>query len=137
MAKISSYRRLMEQDFPDDAELIKKLGITVNASFEELYSALNNRLTVKENLSATMLEFTVSVNASGVPNNKTTFKLQNGQTTVEGLIVIDAYGTNDPTLLPTAGIFVHFARNENNINIQNIKGLPANVPFTVKVIVLG
>lgn len=134
--KLSSYRRLLEQDFPENEDLIKKLGITLNSSFSELYDALNNKLTFKDNISSTVTEFTVVVDPSGTPKNKTTFKLQNGQTNIEGLIVINAI-CSDTTIFPTAGVFVSFVRNESNINIQNIKGLPANQTFIVKVIVLG
>lgn len=137
MAKLSSYRRLMEQDFPDDGELIKKLGITINSSFEEIYSALNNRLTIRENLNATIAEFKVAVDISGKPKNNTSFKLTNNQQTVEGLFVIDAFGTNDDTVYPNSGVFVSFVRSEQSIIIRNIKGLTPDLSYTIKVIVLG
>lgn len=134
---MSNYRRLLEQDYPEDSELIKKIGITINSSFEEIYNALNNRLTVKENLSATIASFAVTVDAFGVPKNKTQFKLLNGQTNVEGLILIDASGTTNPNLLPSSGIFVSFVRDSNNIIIKNIKGLIPDNSYTLKVLVLG
>ncbi len=137
MAKLSNYRRVLEQDYPDDAELIKKLGITLNSSFEELYNAMNNRLTFKENFNATMQEFTVAVDANGTPKNRTTFKLQNNQQNAEGLIVINVTGASDPTALPTSGVFVSFVKSEGNIIIQNIKGLAPDKSYSVKVIVLG
>jgi len=137
MAKLSSYRRLLEQDFPDDSELVKKLGITINSSFDELYNALNNRLTIRDNLSATIAEFTVTVNAAGTPRNNTSFKLLNNQTVVEGLLVISVSGASDPTVLPTSGLAISYVRSESNINIQNIKGLQPDKSYRVKVIVLG
>jgi hypothetical protein len=137
MAKMSSYRRVLEQDYPEDQELIKKLGITLNSSFEEIYSALNNRLTFRDNISATIAEFTVTVDSTGTPKNRTSFKLLNNQTITEGLLVINASGASDPTLLPQAGVFVSFVRSENIIIIQNIKGLLPDNSYVIKVIVLG
>jgi hypothetical protein len=102
-----------------------------------LYNALNNRLTFKENFNATIQEFTVTVDANGTPRNRTTFKLSNSQQSAEGLIVINVSGASDPTSLPNAGVFVSFVKSEGNIIIQNIKGLPKDVSFKIKVIVLG
>lgn len=137
MAKLSSYRRLFEQDFsPDDKALIEQLSIPVNSSFEELYNALNNKLTIKENISATIAEFTVMVDNNGTPKNRTLFKLEAHQTTVEGLLVINCTGS-EPATLPSGGIFISFSRNENFIIIQNIKGLQANKSYKVKALCLG
>lgn len=134
--KLSSYRRLLEQDYPDNTDLIKKLGITLNSSFGELYNALNNNLTLRENFSATVQDFTVTVDVTGTPKNKTSFKLSNGQTNVEGLSVINALAS-DPTVYPTSGIFVSFTKSESSIIVQKIKGLPSDQSFTIRVIVYG
>lgn len=136
MAKLSSYRRLFEQDFsPDDKALVEQLGISINASFEELYNALNNKLTIKENISSTIAEFSVTVDANGTPKNKTLFKLESSQTVVEGLLVINCTGV-DPSVFPTSGLAVSFNRSENNIVIRNIKGLQADKPYVIKVLVI-
>lgn len=138
MAKLSSYRRIFKQDFdPEYDSLITSLAQSVNSSFEELYDSLNNKLTLKDNVSCTIAEFKVSVDTTGVPVNKTQFKLNNDQQNVEGLIVINASGATDASLLPTAGVFVSFIRNENLLIIQNIKGLQPNKPYKIKVIALG
>jgi hypothetical protein len=138
MAKLSSYRRLYDQDFePQYKRLVTTLGTTMNASFDELYSALNNKLTFKDNISCTIATFTVTVNSFGVPSVKTQFKLEANQANVEGLMVLDTYGAKDPTILPVAGVFVSFARNDSNIIIQNIKGLQPDTPYKVKVLVIG
>lgn len=102
-----------------------------------MYSALNNRITFRDNISATIAEFTVTVDASGTPRNNTSFKLLNNQTVVEGLIVVNVSGASDPTTLPTSGLAISYVRNESNINIQNIKGLQPDKSYRVKVIVLG
>ena len=136
--KLSSYRRLFDQDFdPQYKDLIETLSITVNASFEEIYDALSNKLSFRDNFNSTIVELTVNVNSSGVPKNDTKFKLTNSQTTFEGLLVLDAKGSEDSTLLPVSGVFVSAVKSENSIVIKNIKGLQADKPYKLKVIALG
>lgn len=137
MAKLSNYRRILEQDYPENSELIRTLGVTLNSSFDELYSALNNRLTFKENMNSTINEFTVTVDSNGKPKTDTAFKLSSNQATIEGLFVINVSGATDDKLLPNSGVFVSFARSENNIIINNIKGLQADKSYKVKVIAIG
>lgn len=136
MARLSNFRRILEQDYPDDSELIKKLGIVLNSSFDELYSALSNRLTFRDNISSTISEVVVTVDSAGKPKAQTSFKLVN-QTTVEGLLVINVTGEKDDTLLPNSAVFVSFTKSEDNIIINNIKGLQSDKSYRIKVIVLG
>lgn len=136
--KLSSYRRLYDQDFdPEYKKLIEQLGIIVNTSFEELYDALGNKLTFSENLNATIMEVNVTVDDSGKPRNTTQFKLRSGQTTFEGIFVIAARGSKDPSIIPSGGIFISAIKNNNNIIIENIKGLQVDIPYTIKVVALG
>lgn len=136
--KLSSYRRLYDQDFdPEYKALIEQLGIIINTSFEELYDALGNKLTFSENLNATIMEVNVTVDGSGKPKNNTQFKLRSGQTTFEGIFAIAAKGSKDPSIIPSGGIFISAVKNNNNIIIENIKGLQADIPYTVKVVALG
>lgn len=136
--KLSSYRRLYDQDFdPEYKALIEQLGIIINTSFEELYDALGNKLTFSENLNATIIEVNVTVDSSGKPKNNTQFKLRSGQTTFEGIFAIAAKGSKDPSIIPSGGIFISAVKNNNNIIIENIKGLQVDVPYTIKVVALG
>ena len=138
MAKLSSYRRIIEQDYDASYKsLITGLGTTVNSSFEELYNAFNNNITFGENIDCTIATFNVTVDVNGIPANSTSFKLLNGQNTVQGLWTIDASGAKDPTLLPIAGVFVSYVRNDNSIVIKNVKGLIPNYAYTLKVLVIG
>jgi len=138
MAKLPNFRRLYSSDFePDKKDLIDRLGTSLNNAIETLFDALNKKLTFRDNISATIVELSVTVNSGGVPNKPTSFKLDARQTIVEGLMVIDAVGTTDPLLFPTAGVFVSFTKNENIIIIRNVKGLQAEKPYTLKIIALG
>jgi hypothetical protein len=136
--KLSSYRRLYDQDFdPEYKKLIEQLGIIINTSFEELYDALNNKLTFTENFNVTIIDVNITVDSSGNPKNNTQFKLRSGQTTFDGIFAIGAKGTKDPSVIPSGGIFINAIKHNNNIIIKNIKGLQADTPYTVKVVALG
>lgn len=136
--KLSSYRRLYDQDFdPEYKKLIEQLGIIINTSFEELYDALNNKLTFTENFNVTIIDVNITVDSSGNPKNNTQFKLRSGQTTFEGIFTIAAKGSKDPSVIPSGGIFINAIKDNNNIIIKNIKGLQADIPYTIKVVALG
>lgn len=138
MAKLSTYRRIVSTDYDDQyKDLVDRLGTSINNSMDQLFDALNNKLNFKDNISATIASVTVTVNSSGVPTRTTQFKLNSTQTTVEGIFTINAYGANDSSILPTAGVFVSFSKNEGFVTIENVKGLQADIPYVLKIVCLG
>lgn len=154
MAKIGAYRRIFKQDYSEQNQQdIDTLSITVNDSFESIYDALTNQVTFSDNINCTLVTFSCTVGSDSVPLNPTTLKLATYQKSVNGILVINAVSSTK-TVLPDAGIFINYAINNNvtsssnttnngnsttnplTINISNIKGLPANTPFTLTVIVI-
>jgi hypothetical protein len=79
----------------------------------------------------------VTVDGSGRPTQKTQFKLKSSQTTVQGIVVLNCYGAKDVSILPQSGIFISFERNENFVNINNIKGLIPNISYTIKLLAIS
>jgi len=53
---------------------------------------------------------------------------------VEGVQVIDVFATDGVTL-PNAGVFVDWSPSKTGIIVNSIKGLPANVEFTIKLVI--
>lgn len=136
--KLPNFRRLYSSDFEaDKKDLIDRLGTSLNVGIETLYDALNKKLNFRDNISSTFAEFTVTVDSNGTPTRATSFKLDSSQTSVEGLIVVNAGGATDATLYPTGGVFVSFTKSEGIIIIKNIKGLEPNKAYSVKVLMLG
>jgi hypothetical protein len=135
--KLPSYRRIFKTDYQEDYQpLVEKLAVSINYGFDTLYDALNQKLTFQDNFLSTIAEFNVTVDASGKPSQKTQFKLSGSQNSVQGIIVLNCFGTktND---LPTAGVFISFEKNEQFVNINNIKGLIPNIQYTIKVLALS
>lgn len=136
--KLGSFRRIYKQDFPQDQQnLAEQLGTTMNDAFDQLFDALNNNISFKDNMQCTIAEFTVTVDSGGVPKQTTSIKLNSKQTSVEGVFVIGAVGANDPTILPNTGVFVSAVKSGNFLSIQNIKGIAPNTTFKIKIIAVS
>jgi hypothetical protein len=138
LAVLSSYRRIYDQDYQGPYQsLVSQLATPINQSFTELYAANNNGLTFSDNFLATVQTFTVTVDSNGIPKNNTQFVLGTYQTTLSGLFVINCVGAQNATSLPTGGIFISFKKQNNNVSIQNVKGLTPNVSYSITVVALG
>jgi hypothetical protein len=136
--KLPSYRRIIKTDYSDDYQaLVEKLAVSINNGFDTIYEALNKKLNFTDNISSTISQFTVTVDESGVPSKKTQFKLDKNQETVSGLIVIDCYQEKNTTIPPPSAVFVNFVKSENNILINNIKGLTENTSYVIKVLAIN
>lgn len=128
----------MKNDYDQEHQtLVEKLAVSINYGFDTLYDALNQKLNFQDNISSTIAEFSVTVDSAGKPTQKTQFKLSSAQTSVQGIIVLNCYGSNDSSILPQGGIFVSFEKSEKFVNINNIKGLTANIPYTIKLLAIS
>jgi hypothetical protein len=136
--KLPNFRRIFSSDFKDEfKQVMDQLGILFNGALDPVYNALNNNLTFGDNFAATVAEFTVAVNSRGEPIQTTTLRLSNKQTTVSGIIVIKANGLNNSTILPSAGVYVDGKLNGNTITISNVKGIPQDIQFRIKAVILA
>lgn len=134
MAKLPSFKRIFYTDFPKDYQsLVEQLSYTINQGFDALFNALNNNLTLNDNLAVTVKDITVSVNATGTPTSSTGFTVSNSNT-IAGVQVIKATNNTNPTIYPTSGVFITYTQSGNLITINNIAGLPANNQFTLRVV---
>lgn len=136
--KIPSLRRIFSSDFKGEYKaLMDQLGILFNGGLEPIYTAMSNNLTFEDNFSATVVDVKIAVDSSGVPIQATQFKLAPTQKTFSGIIVINAQGIDDPTILPESGVYVSGALNGNLVNIRNVKGLLPEVTYKIKIICLA
>jgi hypothetical protein len=136
--KLPSYRRIFKTDYDKDYQaLVDKLAVSINYGFDTLYDALNQKLTFQDNFASTIASFNVSVDSSGRPLQLTQFKLKSSQTSIQGIIVLNCYGFNNPNDLPSSGVFVGFSRSEDIVNINYIKGLEPNIQYVINVLALN
>lgn len=137
--KLGSFRRLYSTDFkPEYKGLIDQIGTTYNANIEALYDALNKKLSFADNFASTIVTFNVTVDSTGTPTRKTQVKLDSSQanSSINGVLVLNAVGSRDANLLPNSGVYVTASKNESSLLIQNIKGLQADNPYNVTILVI-
>lgn len=132
--KLPSFRRLFAQDYGQEfKDLVDKLSGSLNYGIEVLYNALNNNITLSDNIACTVAEVVVEVNTLGNPKSSISFKLRNNQK-VEGLIVLSCVNLSNTAIYPPGAVFVNFTNNSDTIIINNIKGLDANVQYRIKLV---
>ena len=130
--KLASYRRIITQDYKeDDQDLIEQLGSTVNDSFNSVYSALNKRLTLTENIAATVKELVVTLDSNGIPQQLTRFNTDVPNVPVVQVLCGRARNITNPTVYPTSGITVSFTQDGNSIIINHITGLAPNQQWKI------
>lgn len=136
MAKLPSWRRVLEQDYPQKyQDLIQQLSIPLNYGIEVLYNLLNGKLTFKDNIASTIKEFDVKVDASGKPQNKITIK-KSTDDRIEGIVVVRAQNLVNPNTYPSAGIFISYTETTDSIVINHITGLQADNLYRINIITL-
>jgi len=127
MAKIQT-KKILANDFsPNNKGDIEKLGRSLNPFFDEVTKAVNNQLNFE------YLNFDISVDATGVPTSQVNIPVS--LNTVNGLICVSA--TNTSGIFPSATPFISFNLSKNVIQVNVVKGLPANTKFTLTVMAVG
>lgn len=136
--KLSSFKRIITQDFPKESQkLIEQLGSTLNDSFNQVYSALNKRLTFSDNIACTIKDVEVIVDSNGNPTQIASFSLDVPNMPVLGVVVIKADNLTNSVIYPTSSPFVSFQIVGNTVRINNITGLQANQVYRLKVIAIN
>jgi hypothetical protein len=138
MAKLSGYRRIVKTDYPDEYKsLVDQLSVSINNGFDTLYNALNGKLNFYDNISSTIAEVRLTVDIDGFPLQKTQFKLRGDQTTIEGILVLNAVGYNNSNLYPSSGVAVSYSAGNGLVTIDNVKGLYPNKVYVLKLLAIS
>jgi hypothetical protein len=137
--QIPGYKRINIVDYTADQQaLVEKLASTLNIGIDNVYLALNNRLTFADNFSATQKTLTVTVDSAGKPTQSLSFPLNtanNQQPRIIGTQIISATNNTYSSVYPTAAPFISYTQSGNTININHIAGLPANNEFALTIVV--
>ena len=131
--KLPNFKRLIKTDFKEeDQPLVNGLASIWNYGIEVLYLALNNRLTLTENLSATIKDVNLRVDANGVP---IVTLIIPSDTTINDVRIgkIDNL-TNSSNTPITAVMVVDWQPVQNGIKINKIVGLTANELYKLRII---
>lgn len=132
--KVPSLRRLYYTDFEQQYQkLVEQMSYTINTSFESIIQALNNNISIRDNLLASVRDVTLTVDATGTPTSTSVFSIDNSNP-IDGLMIIRAASIAKTTVYPTGSIFITYVQNGSVVTIANVTGLPANVQFTVRIL---
>jgi hypothetical protein len=136
--KLSSFKRIITQDFPKESQkLMEQLGSTLNDSFNQVFSALNKRITFSENIACTVKDVLVIVDSNGNPTQIASFALDVPNLPVLGVTVIKVENLTNSTIYPTSAPFISFQIVNNTVRINNITGLLPNNTYRLKVIAIN
>lgn len=137
MAKLKSYKRIITSDYEKkDQALIETLGLSVNDGFNSLFFAMNGRLTFGDNIAATVKDVDITVDANGIPINRTTIALNTTDPVIMCLVGNVVNQTNTAAY-PTGAPFVSFTQLDTGLLINHITGLQANNRYTIRIIAIN
>lgn len=133
---LQSFKRIIKGDFEEVyQEMIDKLAYSINQSFDNILDALNNNISLNNNIACTLRDLLVNVGPDGTPLRTANIKLLNAQVKAIGCTVISSINNTNNTRIPTSQPFITFTQNNDIIIINNISGLRTNDSYTLKVIV--
>jgi hypothetical protein len=133
--KLAGYKRIYENDFnEEERSLVSKLASSLNIGIENVYLALNNRISLQDNIQGTFRQINVTVNAQGIPQDTVGFQLdkQGGTQVVPNVVGVDilrAENLVDDSVFVEGAPFMTFTQNNEYLQIQHISGLPAGYTF--------
>lgn len=132
--KVQDFKRLAEEDFPQESrELIKKVSYALNPFLEQIKSALDHNIDF-DNLNQAVVSFKVAVNANGTPTQNLQLKSPL-KSNIRGIQVIRVDSTDGS--FPSGAPFVSFTRNSGDVTIEHITGLLVNKEYNISVILIG
>lgn len=130
--KLPGFKRLYTQDFSQEFKgLIEKMSFFFNNGVEVLYNALNNNITLSENIAGKLAEFDVKL-SSGVPTVSTSFAIDNTRRVI-GLEVLKVDNNTSSNVFPSGGVFITWDQNNNTVLIKHITGLNNTDSYTIRV----
>lgn len=132
--RLPTFKRLIGSDFPKEfKKLIDQLSLSLNNGIDVLYTALNNNLTIRDNLLATVTDVLVTVDANGKPIQTTAFKL-NSTSKVDLVMVGLARNQVNSIIYPSSGVLVSGVQANNIYTIQNVTGLQPNQQYSLRIV---
>lgn len=132
--KLPSFIRINKSDFKADfQDMISTLSVSVNNIIDSIMQALNNNISLSDNIACNINDITLSVDASGTPTSTISYPITL-KTKPQGISVIDINNQTNPIGYPTSGVTVSFTRQNTSIIINNVTGLIPNNKYIIRII---
>jgi len=135
--RLPSFKRLIRTDFKQEFQaLVDQLSVSINVGIENIYDALNRKLTLRDNIACTVKEIDVKVDEAGTPSTTTQFQMDISNR-LDGIVVISALNQTTSSMYPTSGIFISWTQTQTGILINNITGLQSEQTYRLKIVAFG
>ena len=135
--KLASYRRINKSDYTEEQrQLIEKLADSLNVGIDNVYLALNNRLTRRENMVSTEKDLTVLVDENGLPRSPLFFDVSfTGK--VYGLSVEKVDALTNTVSYPLGAVMATWTQSGARITINHLTGLRPGIEYRIHVVANG
>jgi len=135
--QIPSFKRILNTDYAAQfQQLINTLGFTLNNAISNINDALDNEISLQDNILCTVKTFNIQVDATGKPTTTTTFPLSFTGTCL-GVSLINLINTTNTGTYPTGGVTISFSQTQNGIQLNNLTGLLPNNTYSITVVAWG
>lgn len=135
--KLPNFKRLTTNDFEEqDKKFVEQLGFCMNDGFQNLYDALNKKLTIDDNFLGALKDVDVRVDANGTPL-VSTFVNTGISVVPKAIMVVKADNQTNSNVYPTATPWITWNATTTGIQIVNVAGIPANNTFKLRILILG
>lgn len=131
MATLPVIKRFLTEDFPSQASWIGVLFYPLNLLLNTIYSALNNGITLSQNVQAQVATLPVS---GASPSVSVPYKYS--PTTPLGVTVVNVVQTSTPAVALTAAVGCAWSLN-NGIMTMTVQGLNSTSTYNVTFVVWG
>lgn len=138
MSTLPTFKSLQASDFDEQyQDLINKLATIFNNEIQSIFSALNNGVSLKDNILCVVKDVPVVVDANGNTTNTANFSIDVPNMRVRGCTVIRCVNTSNNSLFPTGAPFVSYTPGTQQVTINNVTGLIPGQQWTLTVIAWG
>lgn len=130
MATLPTIRRFLTEDFPEQAAWIGGLFYPLNLLVNTIYSALNNGITLQQNMMTQLKTISVSGSSPSV-----SFPYQFSPSSPVGVSVINVVQTSSGTV-PVTAVSCTWSFSSGTVTV-NVQGLSASATYNLSFIVWG
>jgi hypothetical protein len=137
MAKLPTLRRLFKSEFkPEYSELVEKLIVSINNGFDTVYDALNNKITLRNNLLCNIKDFKIQVTSSGIPITPLILNVDFRNNI--NVVTIGRIDNITNSILYPSGVTITWDQiGTGSIQIKHISGLTEGNVYNVRVVIYG
>lgn len=135
--RLPNFRRIIKQDFEKQYnQLVERLSVSINNGFDVMFEALNNKISLQNNIMCTVIDIELEPSSSGTPKNPANLTLTySGKTSI--VVVGKVDNLTNPSSYPTSAPFISWSQNDTTLTINHITGLTADNKYSIRLVAFG